>query len=153
MINKTINKMKNIIKISTLLAIIIATIFTACKKDIIQTDKPLYDVLINKTWHHDFGTSIYFWKDSILFYDRNSDCDVDTTQTFHGKWYLDSDTIFLQDLYGHYDDYNHFIDTAVETYHKIVVYSYSEKKIVGKISTYPPFIHYKDAEFRVCEKK
>ena len=120
--------MKNLIKISTLLVIIIAINFTACKKDIIQTDKPLYDVLVDKTWEWKWEKTkkstdtiiykyhIWYRKDSIEMWGTKCDnVHLDSSINLL-RWEVKGDTILtIGNIWKPIDTTFLIIDTYSET--------------------------------------
>ena len=119
--------MKILIKISTLLVIIIATItFTACKKDIIQTDKPLYDVLIGKTWkyvEYENSTKLHFSKyNKFMFTQSCSTLDTAGIPIID-RWYINADTITIGSKTNHFD--TTYLDTMIQLY----IRKYGEDRI------------------------
>jgi hypothetical protein len=119
------SKRKSVI---TLLFVLFAFIFfSQCKKVIFQTDKPLYDVIVDKTWENvenpDNGRVKYCSNEKVVF---KNECPIqDTGDSSMFSWILNNDTIITtQEIIVHG---NIKIDTVDYMY----IEKYSEKKISG----------------------
>ena len=126
--------MKPTKRITTAILIIVAvSIFSTCKKIIIQTDKSLYDVLIDKTWEdmindsetgHDY---MKFCSNGNLFIDTICPAAIDTLISF--TWEIENENIIA--LYGK----TFLSDDDVMTISKLTVEKYSETIIKGYVTS------------------
>ncbi len=156
--------MKTIKKITTAILIITAIIIlTDCKNVLIQTDKPLYDVLISHAWKTDFDNNrvYHFLPDSVCY--ENHDAENDSTHfentklfpnfSFRVKWWLEYNnnrTLFyineIQTMYDTITDYNDEITVDSIVYSEEFMYSivkYNEHKIKAYLSL--PKISFSDS--------
>jgi len=145
--------MKTIKQITAAILIISAIVsLSTCKKIIIQTDKPLYDVLIDKTWKYVLekepseNTVIYykFRNDGrLLAGKQDANCSLSDADTIMDIiWYNEENSKFVWIIKAGY-----FIDTVTFNVEK-----YSEKTLLGTTeNTISEDGKVKQFEFEMCE--
>ena len=116
--------MKTRIFVSALaLSLIIIAAFSGCEKKIVQTDKPLYDVIAGKIWT--LGESFVLFKDDGVYIEKKNPVIDTTNHTF--EWYLQSDTIVITISFGWRGDQVPVLFYSVEEYSEVMLRGRSSK--------------------------